>query len=239
MGATDRRLVALSRASHLCEAMSPYTLLLRPSCFASTPRGPTRRPWPRPPPPAPGPSHGRPCGRSTVSRTSGWPPRSPACGSRTRWGWRRASTRTAAPSRPSPAWGWATWRSARSSARPSRGNPRPRLFRLPADEAIVVNYGVPNDGAAAVAARVAARPTPVPLGVNLVETNSGRPAAARRGDRPVRRGRPRLHRARRLPHPQPQLPEHDGRRQPLRRPRGRGRPCWPNSPPSTACRRSS
>ena len=64
------------------------------------------------------------------------------------------------------------------SARPSRGNPRPRLFRLPADEAIVVNYGVPNDGAAAVAARVAARPTPVPLGVNLVETNSGRPAAA-------------------------------------------------------------
>lgn len=64
------------------------------------------------------------------------------------------------------------------SARPSRGNPRPRLFRLPADEAIVVNYGVPNDGAAAVASRVSERPLPVPLGVNLVETNSGRPAAA-------------------------------------------------------------
>ena len=64
------------------------------------------------------------------------------------------------------------------SARPSRGNPRPRLFRLPADEAIVVNYGVPNDGADAVCRRVADRPIPVPLGVNLVETNSGRPAAA-------------------------------------------------------------
>ena len=64
------------------------------------------------------------------------------------------------------------------SARPSRGNPRPRLFRLPADEAIVVNYGVPNDGAAAVARRVSERPLPVPLGVNLVETNSGRPAAS-------------------------------------------------------------
>ena len=64
------------------------------------------------------------------------------------------------------------------SARPSRGNPRPRLFRLPADEAIVVNYGVPNDGADAVARRVSARPLPVPLGVNLVETNSGRPAPA-------------------------------------------------------------
>lgn len=64
------------------------------------------------------------------------------------------------------------------SARPSRGNPKPRLFRLPADEAIVVNYGVPNDGAAAVARRVSDRTMAVPLGVNLVETNSGRPAAA-------------------------------------------------------------
>ena len=62
------------------------------------------------------------------------------------------------------------------SARPSPGNPRPRLFRLPADEAIVVNYGVPNDGADTVARRVSARPVPVPLGVNLVETNTGRPA---------------------------------------------------------------
>ena len=61
------------------------------------------------------------------------------------------------------------------SAKPSVGNPRPRLFRLPADEAIIVNYGVPNDGAAVVARRVAAAPTPVPLGVNLVETNTGRP----------------------------------------------------------------
>lgn len=63
------------------------------------------------------------------------------------------------------------------SAHPSAGNPRPRLFRLPADESIVVNYGVPNDGAQTVAARVASRPTPVPLGVNLVETNTSRPSA--------------------------------------------------------------
>ena len=62
------------------------------------------------------------------------------------------------------------------SARPSRGNPRPRLFRLPADEAIVVNYGVPNDGADTVARRVSAQPMSVPLGVNLVETNTGHPA---------------------------------------------------------------
>lgn len=62
------------------------------------------------------------------------------------------------------------------SAHPSLGNPRPRLFRLPADEAIVVNYGVPNDGAEVVAGRLSSQPIPVPLGVNLVETNTGQPA---------------------------------------------------------------
>lgn len=61
------------------------------------------------------------------------------------------------------------------SAHAAEGNPRPRLFRLPLDEAVVVNYGVPNDGAEVVAARVAERPMNAPLGINLVETNTGRP----------------------------------------------------------------
>ena len=61
------------------------------------------------------------------------------------------------------------------SADPSRGNPvRPRLFRLPADEGLLVNYGVPNDGADVVAARLAGMKSPVPLGISLVETNRGR-----------------------------------------------------------------
>ena len=77
------------------------------------------------------------------------------------------------------------------SAHPSAGNPgRPRLFRAPEDEAIVVNYGVPNDGAEVVARRFASTGQPgqpgqprqprltVPLGINLVETNTGRPADA-------------------------------------------------------------
>jgi len=65
------------------------------------------------------------------------------------------------------------------SAHPSAGNPeRPRLFRVPEDEAIVVNYGVPNDGADAVARRFASARRSVPLGINLVETNTGRPAGA-------------------------------------------------------------
>jgi dihydroorotate dehydrogenase len=63
------------------------------------------------------------------------------------------------------------------SAHPSNGNPRPRLFRLPEDDAIVVSYGVPNDGAEAVARRLEPLQLPVPLGVNLVKTNdSARPA---------------------------------------------------------------
>lgn len=60
------------------------------------------------------------------------------------------------------------------SAYASAGNPRPRLFRLPLDEAIIVNYGVPNDGAEAVARRIGGQQTTAPLGVNLVETNTGR-----------------------------------------------------------------
>jgi dihydroorotate dehydrogenase len=60
------------------------------------------------------------------------------------------------------------------SADPSAGNPRPRLFRLPEDRAIVVAYGVPNDGAPTVAARLAKISLPVPLGINIVKTNRGR-----------------------------------------------------------------
>ncbi|HLS89609.1 MAG TPA: quinone-dependent dihydroorotate dehydrogenase [Sphingobacteriaceae bacterium] len=53
--------------------------------------------------------------------------------------------------------------------RPQPGNPRPRLFRLPADEAIINRMGFNNQGAQALAQRLAAaRPLcPVPVGVNL------------------------------------------------------------------------
>jgi dihydroorotate dehydrogenase (fumarate)/dihydroorotate dehydrogenase len=63
----------------------------------------------------------------------------------------------------------------------SEGNPRPRLFRLPDDKAIVVHYGLPNDGARAVAARLAGVRLPIPLGVNLVKTNRGAGAAPETG----------------------------------------------------------
>jgi dihydroorotate dehydrogenase len=63
------------------------------------------------------------------------------------------------------------------SVDPSSGNPKPRLRRLPDDEAIAVHYGLPNDGAEVIARRIAGIRLPVPLGVNLVVTNRG-PGAA-------------------------------------------------------------
>src|SRR5690606_22563661 len=64
------------------------------------------------------------------------------------------------------------------SLSPSTGNRgRPRLLRLPEEEALMVWYGVPNDGAAAVRRRLDGRRAGVPLGVSLVETNT-RGAAA-------------------------------------------------------------
>ena len=63
------------------------------------------------------------------------------------------------------------------SAYPSNGNPRPRLFRLPEDDAIVVSYGVPNDGAEAISRRLNGGARTARLGVNLVKTNDpARPA---------------------------------------------------------------
>ena len=51
------------------------------------------------------------------------------------------------------------------------GNPRPRMFRYPAQGAVINRMGFNNDGAAAVAARLARHPGPghrrIPLGVNL------------------------------------------------------------------------
>lgn len=51
------------------------------------------------------------------------------------------------------------------------GNPKPRMFRYPAEEAVINRMGFNNEGAEAVAARLAKQPGPgrrrIPLGVNL------------------------------------------------------------------------
>jgi dihydroorotate dehydrogenase len=51
--------------------------------------------------------------------------------------------------------------------RPQPGNPRPRLFRLREDRAVINRFGFNNDGMAAVAARLAKRPSDAVIGLNL------------------------------------------------------------------------
>jgi dihydroorotate dehydrogenase len=51
--------------------------------------------------------------------------------------------------------------------RPQAGSPLPRLFRLPADEAVINRMGFNNDGATTVARRLKMSPGGIPIGVNL------------------------------------------------------------------------
>ena len=54
------------------------------------------------------------------------------------------------------------------------GNPRPRLFRYPAEQAVINRMGFNNEGAAAMATYLAKLPVPgkraIPLGINLGKT---------------------------------------------------------------------
>ncbi|HYW52573.1 MAG TPA: quinone-dependent dihydroorotate dehydrogenase, partial [Dongiaceae bacterium] len=52
---------------------------------------------------------------------------------------------------------------------PQRGNPRPRVFRLPLDGAVINRMGFPNEGAGAMEARLRrkGRPNGIGLGINL------------------------------------------------------------------------
>ncbi len=55
-----------------------------------------------------------------------------------------------------------------ATPRAQEGNPRPRLWRLTEDRAVINRFGFNNQGAGAIAARLAARkPGPVPVGLNL------------------------------------------------------------------------
>lgn len=66
-----------------------------------------------------------------------------------------------------------------ATPRPQAGNPRPRLFRLAADRAVINRFGFNNDGAAAIAARLAARPPGAIIGLNL---GANKDSADRPGD---------------------------------------------------------
>ncbi|MYH59040.1 MAG: quinone-dependent dihydroorotate dehydrogenase [Boseongicola sp. SB0675_bin_26] len=54
-----------------------------------------------------------------------------------------------------------------ATPRPQPGNPRPRLFRLRKDRAVINRLGFNNDGLEAIVDRLAARPDGVPVGINV------------------------------------------------------------------------
>lgn len=58
------------------------------------------------------------------------------------------------------------------------GNPAPRLFRLPADRALLNRMGFNNHGAGALAARLARHHPDVPIGVNIGKTKATPPEGA-------------------------------------------------------------
>ena len=96
---------------------------------------------------------------------------------------------------------------------PQPGNPRPRLFRLPADRAVVNRMGFNNDGAEVVARRLAraARPrgaATVVLGRQHRQDQGGPRGRRGRRARRLREERPAARAVRRLPGGQRQLAEH-------------------------------
>lgn len=67
------------------------------------------------------------------------------------------------------------------TARPQPGNPAPRIFRLPADRALLNRMGFNNLGAGALAIRLARHRPDIPIGVNIGKTKTT-PAADAVGD---------------------------------------------------------
>jgi dihydroorotate dehydrogenase len=66
-----------------------------------------------------------------------------------------------------------------ATPRPQPGNPRPRLFRLPQDRAVINRFGFNNEGAQVIATRLAKRPKGMVLGLNL---GANKDSADRAGD---------------------------------------------------------
>lgn len=57
------------------------------------------------------------------------------------------------------------------TAKPAKGNPKPRAFRLPEDASLINRMGLNNEGAEAVINRLSTLKLNIPLGVNIAKTN--------------------------------------------------------------------
>ena len=62
--------------------------------------------------------------------------------------------------------------------KPQPGNPQPRLFRIPAERAIINRMGFNNAGAEALAARLQGRQFGIPIGINLGKNKTSEDAPA-------------------------------------------------------------
>ncbi|WP_372802235.1 quinone-dependent dihydroorotate dehydrogenase [Paracoccus seriniphilus] len=65
-----------------------------------------------------------------------------------------------------------------ATPRPQPGNPKPRLFRLSEDKAIINRFGFNNEGAAAIAERLSRRPKGIPVGLNIGANKDSQDRAA-------------------------------------------------------------
>ena len=96
--------------------------------------------------------------------------------SQARLAWQPASTRTARGRSQLAALGFSFIEVGTVTAHPQPGNPKPRMFRFPAERALVNRMGFNNDGAAAVAARLrhlrATTRNPPIIGVNIGKTKA-------------------------------------------------------------------
>lgn len=61
------------------------------------------------------------------------------------------------------------------------GNPKPRLWRLKKSEALVVYYGLKNDGCEKISARLRGQKFKIPIGINIAKTNSPKTAEIQAG----------------------------------------------------------
>ena len=57
------------------------------------------------------------------------------------------------------------------TAKPAKGNPKPRAFRLPKDQSLINRMGLNNDGTDVIIDRLRSLDLDIPLGVNIAKTN--------------------------------------------------------------------
>jgi len=67
------------------------------------------------------------------------------------------------------------------TAQPCKGNPKPRLWRLPKQKSIVVYYGLKNPGAQEVAKKLYGKKFKLPIGISIAKTNCKETADTKAG----------------------------------------------------------